>query len=198
MMKEFRQYLEVNPLPKNITVESITIYEVAQKPALETFTSLAAQQLSALSNTEKSDERHVFVHFGVHSSASIILLEQCAWNEMSFRVCDQRGFQPNQELICPADGTISHSRTSSLPLTSIKDDLCSRFSLNGKPLFGLSTDPGRFLCNYLYYVSLLETSKYPGAQSLFVHVPPFEAIPHATQMHVIHALLNEVCQASCN
>lgn len=62
----------------------------------------------------------------------------------------------------------------------------------------ISTDPGRFLCNYLYYRSLSLSSKNPSIpasrSSLFVHVPPFQQIPRERQkailMSLFHSLLS--------
>ena len=37
----------------------------------------------------------------------------------------------------------------------------------------VSNSAGKFLCNFIYYASLLE-GQVRGIPSLFVHVPPFE------------------------
>ena len=192
-MGEIRAYLEKQPLAENVTVETVTIYETAKEPTLCSFSDLATQFLSS---TPSSNECHLFIHFGVHSNATAILLEQNAWNEMNFRVPDQRGFQPIQQPICATDGSTTHSRMCELPLADISTRLSAQHQFNGQNLVGLSTDPGRFLCNYLYYISLCETSKYPNCHSLFVHVPPFEVVPKSNQLVVIHALLTELCRSA--
>lgn len=193
-MGQIREYLETRPLSGNIKLESVTIYETAQEPATSSFSELAKQYLSS---DGSNNEHNIFVHFGVHTGAKTFLLEQQAWNEMNFRVPDQRGFQPNQLPICSADGSTTFSRNCLLPLTEINATLGSQFAFNGEPIVGLSTDPGRFLCNYLYYISLCETSKYPNCHSLFVHVPSFDTIPKTNQLEFIHALLNELCSSAC-
>lgn len=195
MMKEIRGYLKEKPLAPNVTLETVTIFEVSRDPTNSIFSSLASEHLPQLEQAEKNAERHLFVHFGVHGSASTFLLEQNAWNEMDFRVPDQKGYQPRQMPICETDGPTSNSLLCRLPLESIYETLCDR---HGKDqLVKLSTDPGRFLCNYLYYISLSETLKYPNAHSLFVHVPPFDAIPKEKQLSFIHELLEQLCSAAC-
>lgn len=196
-MKEIKDYLEEHPLPSNVTLDSVTVYEVAQQPTQTTFSSLASQHLSSPAHPSEAARKHLFVHFGVHSHAKTFLLEQQAWNEMDFRVPDQRGFQPQKQPIISADGSTAHSKACLLPLKDINEKLCSAFSQSrASPIVALSTDPGRFLCNYLYYLSLTESAKYTGVYSLFVHVPPFEQIPKAEQLKFVHSLLLELCSAS--
>ena len=61
--------------------------------------------------------------------------------------------------------TSSHHLTLTLTLTQ------------GHPV-QISEDPGRFVCNYIYYQSLLQHKEDPV---LFVHVPSFETIGEADQ-----------------
>jgi len=190
-MGEIKDYLKSHPLAENVTLKTVTVYEVAQAPAADTFADLAQESLA------DQDSIHLFVHFGVHSASQVFLLEQVAWNEMNFRVPDQRGFQPTCQPICPGDGSTLENRTCGLPLTAINASLSTACRYRGLPMVDLSTDPGRFLCNYLYYISLAETSKHQNAHSLFVHVPPFEAIPKKEQLQFIHVLLSELCRSPC-
>lgn len=192
-MSEIRDYVKTHPLPNNVTLETVTVYEVAKVPTLDTFASLAKEHLYS---QEQSDRRQLFVHFGVHSTAKTFLLEQVAWNELNFRVPDQRGFQPTCQPICTADGPTDASKKCLLPLDKINATLSEQCRFHDVSMVELSTDPGRFLCNYLYYISLAETSKIKNAHSLFVHVPPFSAIPQDEQMRFIHALLVQLCDAA--
>ena len=60
----------------------------------------------------------------------------------------------------------------------------------------VSEDPGRYVCNWLYYLSLKESEKYRQSgvvvYSLFVHVPSFEYIPEERQLQFVHALFREL------
>lgn len=190
-MKEIREYLAKHSLPSSVSLESVTIYEVSRDPTKSIFSSLASEHLPKDST---DDSCHLFVHFGVHGNATSFLLEQVAWNEMDFRVPDQSGFQPRSTPICDTDGAVSNNLACRLPLKNICESLCPADS--AQPIVQLSTDPGRFLCNYLYYISLSETLKYSNAHSLFVHVPPFEAIDKDKQLAFIYSLLCQLCTAA--
>jgi len=52
----------------------------------------------------------------------------------------------------------------------------------------ISTDPGRFICNWIYYQSL-HFSQLNETKSLFIHVPDFSVIPFETQLAFIKELL---------
>lgn len=56
--------------------------------------------------------------------------------------------------------------------------------IDGK-LIELSTNPGDYLCNFLYYLML---AGHPG-QVGFVHIPPFEVIPIEKQQSTIAKLI---------
>lgn len=192
MMKEIREYLVEHPLSDSVALETVTIYEVSRDPTNAIFSSLASQHLPQDASTS---DKHLFVHFGVHGTATTFLLEQVAWNEMDFRVPDQKGYQPRHTPINEQDGETSKSLRCRLPLSSICEKLCGGDEVNS--MVRLSTDPGRFLCNYLYYISLSETLKNANTHSLFVHVPPFEAIPKDKQLAFVHELLTQLCEAVC-
>ncbi len=56
-----------------------------------------------------------------------------------------------------------------------------------------STDPGRYLCNYIFFKSLMAGAAATAAgaccYSLFVHVPPFTETSEAEQRLFIDDLL---------
>lgn len=52
-------------------------------------------------------------------------------------------------------------------------------------LLELSTNPGDYLCNFLYYLML---AGHPG-QVGFIHVPPFETVPIEKQYNTIAKLI---------
>lgn len=144
-----------------------------------------------------------FIHMGVDSNATSIKLEQCAYNNMNFRVPDVADFQPAMQPIL------------SKPL----DEPCRTYPLHGvlsamaehNPLVPahvtLSEDPGRYLCNYIFYrtLTLCEQpyeSLFHGRQeaagagtavrSLFVHVPPFTVLAMEHQLSIIMSLLQVI------
>jgi pyrrolidone-carboxylate peptidase len=40
----------------------------------------------------------------------------------------------------------------------------------------VSNDPGRYLCNYIYFSSLQNSEQYLNVHPLFVHVPEYSVI----------------------
>eukprot|EP00211_Chloroparvula_japonica_P015845 CAMPEP_0119135812 /NCGR_PEP_ID=MMETSP1310-20130426/20116_1 /TAXON_ID=464262 /ORGANISM="Genus nov. species nov., Strain RCC2339" /LENGTH=209 /DNA_ID=CAMNT_0007126749 /DNA_START=66 /DNA_END=692 /DNA_ORIENTATION=+ len=122
----------------------------------------------------------VWVHVGVHGSTDVFNLEEVGWNEADFRCPDERGFQPEKQPIW--DGRdCSHSLRTSLPLGEILESLHDG-EKETKVIAKLSTDAGRFLCNFIYYLQLQRVSQLREelgrhAHALFVHIPPAKAVP---------------------
>ena len=135
----------------------------------------------------------VFVHIGVNSKGTHINLEECAYNNMTFRVPDVKGFQPESATIfseCPLDQPLY----SSLCLAQICQALNQTVPvLPGREdvnLVQLSQDPGRYLCNYVYYQALSHhKAQQKPMLSVFVHVPPFEVMPQNVQVDLVKQLL---------
>jgi pyrrolidone-carboxylate peptidase len=217
------------------------------------------------------DVENVFIHIGVDARGSKIKLEQCAYNNMSFRVPDDLGYQPmhtpissilpphaltsttsgvNSTTPVPAPSDNSDTRClrgdadvydaalyTSLPLgpichkvndttafaysttTTTTTNSAVHSSIKGSEvppprqtmevdtiggtvcekdassayLMVLSTDPGRYLCNYVYFKSLLLLAQHNRERkAVFVHVPPFEVIPIDTQVALIAELVRQV------
>jgi len=59
------------------------------------------------------------------------------------------------------------------------------------PPFVVSTDPGRYLCNYVFYNSLAVLN---NPHAIFVHVPRVELIPLADQVAAVKALVRLVVE----
>ena len=97
-----------------------------------------------------------FVHLGVSGRAEHFTLERTAWNEASFACPDERGFQPQRAPIAADDGPTAFSRQTRLPV----QELARRLTARGFDT-DVSDDPGRFVCNYLYYQSLRANTTEP-------------------------------------
>lgn len=147
------------------------IVETSAVGALQALQSLPAFSMHAPHVT------HILVHFGVHGSATAFHIEQMAHNEANFRVDDERKWSPNRQAIVP---NAPKQLLSPLPTPEIAHTLAKHFPTN------LSTDPGRFVCNWLYYSSLhlAQARNAHGANilPLFVHIPPFAVMPLEKQI----------------
>ena len=103
--------------------------------------------------------RIVLLHLGVGRSEGF-RLELCAYNDATFRIPDQRGFQPHAEPIVADPGhVVGRCYETSLDL----DDLRERMEREVPGVeTSISTDPGRFVCNYVYCKSLEVARLYSG------------------------------------
>jgi len=148
---------------------------------------------SQCTESERMSSATVFVHVGVNSKGTHINLEECAYNNMTFRVPDVKGFQPESATI-ESESPLDQPLYSSLHLAQ----MCQALNQTAPALPGredvnlvqLSQDPGRYLCNYVYYQALSHhKSQKKPMLSVFVHVPPFEVIPQDVQVDVVKQLL---------
>ncbi len=140
----------------------------------------------------------ILLHLGVNTKGTCVDIEECAYNDATFRIPDQQGFQPQRECIlskpqykhgalfttpfnvatCRQD--LIHNYPPTSPTILSASDPSMLTATNGEvvvPAFlsasdpatmttcdavepcyyyqvQVSTDPGRFVCNYLYCYSL--------------------------------------------
>jgi len=84
---------------------------------------------------------------------------------------------------------------SSLPIDALVKDLAGKWGTQ----VGRSEDAGRFVCNWIYYLSL-SRSVEEDTQSLFVHVPPYTAISLENQQafarDILMAIHNQCAAAA--
>jgi pyroglutamyl-peptidase len=116
-----------------------------------------------------STKTTILLHLGVDSKAKQFKLEKCAYNDATFRVKDERGYQPTSECIpLPPPASSTHGEWGECIKTTLNlDDLLAELEKhhendvverkeeeNDNCSVTISTDPGRFVCNYTYYLSL--------------------------------------------
>jgi pyrrolidone-carboxylate peptidase/L-amino acid N-acyltransferase YncA len=174
LMRNLPEYLLRDP---GISLKSCTVLETSAIGSLS--------QLHSLEST--SSVQDVFVHFGVDSCSDGFRLEQSAYNEATFSVPDERGFAPQEQRIADCDDALH----TNLDLNRLQQRLCERCEGWRASCLGISTDPGRFVCNWLYFNSL-HVLQRKGMTVLFVHVPTFEVCSHHEQLAFVHNLLREL------
>ena len=96
---------------------------------------------------------------GEAGNASRIRLESRAWNELDFAIPDVAGRQPRGQAIVPGAGTFLETKMDLKRMAAV-------LAAAGHDV-ELSTDPGRYLCNRLYYAALSRCS----VPCVFVHLP---------------------------
>lgn len=123
---------------------------------------------------DREEDAIVFIHLGVSETSSEIKLERYAYNECDFRIPDVTGAQPRHVAIHEHKPWNEREETG-LEVMDIA------MALEGTVGCVVSEDPGRYVCNYLYYRSLIgcQESRYVGLKldSLFVHVPKEDCLP---------------------
>jgi pyroglutamyl-peptidase len=137
----------------------------------------------------------VLLHLGVDEKSRCFKLESCAYNEATFRIPDQRGYAPKRKAIFPEE-TFAACFQTTLDLTILVQTMTQRFP-NIKTV--ISKDPGRYVCNYVYCNSLQRFGKKQQDRnennvgifrSLFLHVPPFSAVPENDQLAYVASLMD--------
>lgn len=148
------------------------------------------------------------LHVGVDTTRDFFKLESRAVNVCAFRAPDEDGWWPTAEQPAPV--------LDSEPFGAVEDttlDVAALLAVLLQPGGGgegaacgerveSSSDAGRFVCNALYYASLVECRKRRALQSessprgdehaLFLHIPTFAAVGLERQRVFLAALMDAV------
>ncbi len=134
------------------------------------------------------------MHLGVRNDIEGFRLESVGYNEASFDFPDERAFQPWKAAVSHANPDTSFSLFSTLPLHAITRALHAE-GPSGRGYtreeVSISSNPGRFVCNYLYFHSL-EMCRVRGhahRAALFVHLPSFTRITEDVQFEFLERVL---------
>lgn len=117
-----------------------------------------------------------------------IRLERTAWNSKDFRIPDIAGRMPKG---VPIIRSAANSMTSTLPLEKFRAVLKE----NGHPV-SMSDDPGRYLCNQVFFSALEYLKTYGTAiPAGFIHLPLESDFPTSRAADAIEKII-VVCQAT--
>ncbi|KAK4399717.1 Pyrrolidone-carboxylate peptidase [Sesamum angolense] len=184
IVKNLKNYVESRGLPPGVTLGTCAVLETAGDGAVSELYKVLDSGISR--GTNSSNEKVVWLHLGVSNGALKFALERQAVNEATFCSPDELGWQPQQLPIILGDGGISQTRTTYCSIEAILEILKRKgYDAN------ISNDAGRFVCNFVYYHSLM-FAEQKGHKSLFVHIPPFSRVDEETQMQFIVALLEAI------
>lgn len=177
--KKLKEYVKRSNLDLQIT--STLVIETSAEAAQNETDQFKEQLLSQKGIT-------VLLHLGVNFKGTNFQLEQCAYNEAHFRIPDEKGYQPrNKKVIDGCDPTL----TTRLDVEKLQTYI-------GLESVVVSTDPGRFVCNYTYYCSLSKLQQDENSvYSLFLHVPPFSTIPEEEQLRVVTLVMKAIREQLC-
>lgn len=180
---------------------------------VETSAQAARQEIELLQKKLEPYSSAIVLHLGVDAGGKTFKLESCAYNDATFRVPDEQGYRPEKVAIldtCSVGSTL----TTSFDVPALVKTMNSTLTTSGNKgedkssalLASPSTDPGRFVCNYIYCTSMdafacaktvngtQATKGLPRVQSLFLHVPPFEAAPKQEQLVFVTQLMRALYQ----
>ena len=123
--------------------------------------------------------------FGVAATSENIHLETAAYNEL--KPAYKGEF--DARIIAPHGVKKTSTALSGLP------ELADKLSTYGLAA-AVSDDPGRYICNYLYYTALQQAPAltHPQTKVLFVHVPlPTKAHPLEKLTMLPQLIIEDVC-----
>jgi len=174
---------------KDSSIVSNYVVEVSTKAADEILNRICEDIDSTKTGVD------VLLHFGVAAGLSHISIEECAYNDADFRVPDVLNYQPRDEAIIPSLGPRSLCLNTSLDCTELVNLLVIKGWNVSK-----SKNPGRFLCNYIYFKSLLAAKEIntkqninrPCILSLFVHVPLHTVVDVSSQLRFGYDLITTI------
>lgn len=174
-------------LLENLILKSNSHFDIVQSAVLEVSVEDVDNFFQSTCK-ELQNEKRIFVHLGVDARSSQIKIETTAYNNKDFRVPDEKAYQPSCAKIIESL-ELDHQELTCFSAENIIAKLC-----DSKDRVITSSDPGRFLCNYIYFRSLYSKrlSKVP-ALCIFIHVPHFESISCEDQVDYIFKILEILC-----
>uniref|UniRef100_A0A7S2UIW6 Pyroglutamyl-peptidase I n=1 Tax=Attheya septentrionalis TaxID=420275 RepID=A0A7S2UIW6_9STRA len=208
-------------------LSSVTTTKIFETAALTVRSELDAifEQLPE-TDGEKQSDIIVILHLGVNYRGKSFQIERYAYNDATFRIPDEKGYQPTGECLLPEERKkeLGFQMETTLRVGDLCNDMIERGFTNnddqstaaggnktnqkGNEVVVVSTDPGRFVCNYTYCYGLDKCNAFnetsplndsnpssnqrPRLHALFLHVPPFKREPEERQLDFVAQLMNAI------
>lgn len=129
-----------------------------------TIPTVREKSLQAIEKAIQEHNPDIVISVGQAGGRFDITPERVAVNIDDFRITDNEGNQPTDELV-RADGEIAY--ITSLPVKAMVEHMKN----NGIPA-SLSYSAGTFVCNHVMYgVLYMIDKKYPNIKGGFIHIP---------------------------
>ncbi|KAK5576802.1 hypothetical protein RB653_007946 [Dictyostelium firmibasis] len=181
LVNEIQMYIESLPNKDELRFEIINA-NIIKVSGTDVRYYLEQMEINHL-KTSNDDDMPILIHFGVSSAETNNRLEVCGWNLADFRCYDENMWKPQNEPIDSQDTNDKYETT--LPINDLVEKLSKNYKVTP------SVDPGRFVCNYLYFLSLRLSKSYE-TQSLFIHIPLFNEIDKRTQLKFMVDLFDSI------
>lgn len=193
-VKALPRYLESNPPAKGVLLAATRVLKVAAESTREELRAMYRRIDTpchpVVVGKSRAERRIVFVHLGVNVCVNHFQLEIQGKNEATFSCPDELGWKPIKRPIDPNNSDLAASCQTSLELDPLIVDMRKKgFKVD------VSTNAGRFVCNWVYYNSLM-LAEAKSAAALFVHVPPASVVPVERQVQFVAALLDSISSMS--
>jgi pyroglutamyl-peptidase len=188
IVRKLRSFLERTEETAQLAslIEDCILLETSVQDVNQTCDRLQQDFLKGAENNDSPLRRRILLHLGVDEKSTLFKLESCAYNESTFRIPDQQGYQPCNVSIFEDQQYKSCLRTS-LNVDELAQIMTRRYP---QVKTQISSDPGRFVCNYIYCCSLVRFGKaVTNVCSLFLHVPQFTIVQEEQQLEYVAALL---------
>ena len=130
---------------------------------------------SAVRNTDAS----VFLHLGLAASRTEITIERYAYNEKKASVPDNNGVTYSGDEIIPGSPAVLETPFDTERITAVLNSSGIKASV--------SRDPGRYVCNCVYYNSLAL-----GRKAIFVHLPSEENLSVDRAIDAVERIIAEL------
>ena len=194
IVQDLVEYLKTTPSFAHLA-------DITRTLLLETSAQAVNRELDQLYNeleSESSSVTTVLLHCGVNYCGTQFQLERCAYNNATFRVPDEQGYQPMKQCIIKGldfESCLS-SRLDIPELVQVTNATVS--TETGVDRSRESTDPGRFVCNYAYCYSLEKFQSHQQCEtkgafrSLFLHVPPYNVALLPEQLLFVAQLMDAI------
>lgn len=123
------------------------------------------------------------LHFGVGPN-TVYELEQMCFNNKDFEIPDNLGYKPRKQQITKTQA-LNYPIHTKVDIKGLHEALSKDFKVE------ISNDPGRFLCNYIYFKSSYDLSlNNVHCFSLFVHFPDLEISPHERNVEFVKKMFD--------
>ena len=164
----------MNELPSSIDDAEIFKYELP--------VSYIGAQMKLLALIEEKDPDLV-ISLGLAGSRDYISLENRAYNLMDSKSPDNDG---NIFINKKIDENEKNYIISQLDLAKIQSNLNTKYSF-----IKISNDPGRYVCNTVYFTSLSIQNKN-NLKSIFIHLPNFNVIEKEAMVNCLIDIIGEL------
>ena len=179
--------LKHNIKSSNIHIKSMKVLHVSGKNSLKMLHDIRKYN----ETIDISNKITIYLHLGVYAGSKEFNIETTSYNCATFKNPDELGWSPIKEMIIQQHGNINHELKCKLNLNKLYSLLLKK-NVNYK--MNLSKDPGRYVCNWIYYHSNNLTKNINNEYSLFIHVPLFKDINHDIQTQFIFDVLQFIPQ----